>query len=254
MIFSVGDELFSIPSPVQTAFLIKNSGAAYNAAMLNDPKNAATYSTKFIRSLNLGIYGADLGYVTIYEQTQDALSFMNSARKLSDDLGVSSAFSKDLLTRFQANLGNRDSLLVLVSDAFRSSDSYLKENDRDDVGSLILAGGWIESLHFTTNIAKNNSSPEVIRRIGEQKTSLENLIKLLQRYANDEDFADFVEELIDLYYLFSEVQITYTYAKAEQDPENKITYINSTSEVTITEEQLNNIAAKVSVIRSRIVG
>ncbi len=37
-IFKVGDEVISIPSPVQTAFLLKKAGTAYRNDILNDPK------------------------------------------------------------------------------------------------------------------------------------------------------------------------------------------------------------------------
>ena len=68
------DAIFSLPSPLQTTLLIKASGANYHADMLNSPDAASGYSISMEKALNLGIYGADLGYVTCYEQTQDALS------------------------------------------------------------------------------------------------------------------------------------------------------------------------------------
>lgn len=41
-------------------------------------------------------------------------------------------------------------MLVILSDAFRKGDSFLKQNKRKNVSALILAGGWIESMHFDT--------------------------------------------------------------------------------------------------------
>ena len=69
-IFKVGDEIISIPSPVQTAFLLKKSGASYRNDILNSPNNISKYSTRFQKSINLGVYGADLGYCLIYNQSQ----------------------------------------------------------------------------------------------------------------------------------------------------------------------------------------
>ncbi len=253
-LFQVGDEMFSIPSPVQTAILIKESGSSYNPDMLNDPERAPSYSTKFQKALALGIYGADLGYVTMYDRNQDALAYMKSTKRIADDLGVTNAFSKSTFDRFQKNLGNKDSLLVLVSDAYLASDAYLKNNDRDDVGSLILAGGWVEGLYFATNVVQISSNNEVRVRIGEQKTSLENLIKILQKYANNEEFAEFTDDLIDLYYLFDNVSMVYTFREPSVDPEKKITVINSTSEIQLTDEDLKDIANKINDIRNQIVG
>lgn len=253
-LFQVGDELFSIPSPIQTAILIKNTGANFDKEMLNDPAKAASYSTRVQRSLNLGVYGADLAYITMYDQTQESISFLNASRKIADELGVSSAFDESMLARFQSNLGKKDSLLNLVADAYRSSDNYLKNNEREDVGSLILAGGWIEALFFATKVAQTTENPNVRRRIGEQKNTLENLIKLLQKHNNNEEFAEIVDELINLYSLFEDVEYVYAFEKPTTDESKKTTFINSKSDIKISAEQLEAIHQKISEIRDIIIG
>lgn len=253
-ILQVGDELFSIPSPIQTAALIKTTGANFDKTLLNDAGKAATYSTRVQRSLNLGIYGADLAYITMYEQTQEAISYLNASRKIADELGVSSAFNDALVNRFQANLGKKDSLLSLVAEAYRSSDNYLKNNEREDVGSLILAGGWIETLYFATQVARVTNNPDMHRRIGEQKNTLENLVKLLQKYNNNEEYAEVVEEMVNLYSLFEEVEYRYNFIKPVTDAEKKITVVNSSSDIKISSEQLEAINRKVSEIRNIIIG
>ena len=104
----------SVPSPVQTAFLISGVGSNYDVTLLNKPTKVGLYSTSFQKAINLGIYGADLGYVTIYDQTQDAIGYLTVVKKISNDLGIDGAFDMALLERFEKNLGVKDSLLVLV--------------------------------------------------------------------------------------------------------------------------------------------
>ncbi|MBL7883383.1 MAG: hypothetical protein JNL69_04905, partial [Bacteroidia bacterium] len=236
-ILNVNGEIFSIPSPIQTAFLIKNSGANYAKDILNPSGNSTQYSTNFSKALNLGIYGADLGYVTIYDQTQDAIGYLNAAKKLADELGVSGAFDAQTIERFQKNLGNKDSMLVLVGVAYRSSDSYLKNNDRGDVSGLVLAGGWLESLYFATNVYKTKPNEDVKRRIAEQKSSLQSLIKLLNQYYSQPEYTEFIDNLNDLSTVFDGVEFKYTYEKPTTDASKKLTTINSKSEVNITAEQ-----------------
>lgn len=253
-LLTVNGEIFSIPSPIQTAILIKQVGASYDKGILNEPKNYSNYSTKFQKALNLGVYGADLGYVTMYEQTQDAIGYLASVRKLADELGVSGAFDLSLVDRFEKNMGNRDTILALVSDAYRASDSYLKNNERDDLGALVLAGGWVESIYFATNVAKVSKNEEVIKRIGEQKKTVENLIKMLSPYYNNAEFTAFIDSLIDLAGDFDNIKFIYIYEKPTTDVENKVTTINSRTEVSITEDQLKTISDKISKIRKSIVG
>ncbi len=252
-LMEIDGKLFSIPSPIQTATLIKNSGANYNKGMLNVPSNVTKYSTNFKKAINLGVYGADLGYVTLYDQTQDAISYLTAIKSIGDDLGVSSAFDMELVERFEKNIGNQDSLLALVSDAYKSSDRYLKNNQQNDVGGLILAGGWIESLYFATNAAEMTKNADVIKRIGEQKTTLSNLIKLLTPFYSKPEFTSLVDKLIELDDLFSKIEITYTYVKPTVDAQKKTTTINSTTSVNFSDEQLKAITAKTLEIRNDLI-
>lgn len=253
-IINVSGEIFSIPSPIQTAFLIKGSGANYNKGILNPTNKASQYATNFSKAINLGIYGADLGYVTIYDQNQDAISFLNAAKKLSDGLGVSAAFDEQTIKRFTKNMGNKDSMLSLVGVAYRASDAYLKTNDRSDVSGLVLAGGWIESLYFTTDIYKAKPSEEIKRRIAEQKLSLQSLIKLLTPYYSQPDYTKFIDGLNDLATVYDGVEFKYTFIKPTVDAKNKLTTVNSTTEISITEDQVKSITEKVRAIRTGITG
>jgi len=253
-LMEIDGKVFSIPSPIQTAFLIKESGANYNKGILNEPSKVTNYSTNFKKAINLGIYGADLGYVTLYDQTQDAISYLTAVKSIGDDLGVSSAFDMELVERFEKNIGNKDSLLALVSDAYKSSDRYLKNNQQNDIGGLILAGGWLESLHFATNAAEMTKNKDIIKRVAEQKTTLYNLIKLLTPYYSKPDFTALVDNLMELNEIYDQVESTYTFVKPTVDAGSKTTTINSTTEVKITPEQLKAITEKVKQIRNDIIG
>jgi hypothetical protein len=250
----VNNQIFSIPSPIQTALLIKKNGYSYDKKILNSPDNYSKYETKYKKALNLGVYGADLGYISLYDQTQDALSYMASVEKLASDVGVSNAFNADLLKRFQANLGKEDSLLSMVSEAFRKSDSYFKDNRQNDISSLILIGGWVESLYFAIEANAHTKQNEVVRRIAEQKISLQNIIKMLAPYSSKPEYADLYKGLTDLSSSFDNVEFAYNFVQPTVDAKNKITNINSTSEVKITPEQIKEITTKVEAIRNQIAG
>ena len=253
-LMSIGGSMFSIPSPIQTAMLIEKSGSDYNKGFLNDPKKVTTYATNYQKALNLGVYGADVGYVTIYDQSQDALKYLGVINKLTDELGITGAFDEQTIKRFENNFGKRDSMLNLVAVAYRNADSFLKDNDRLNVGALVLAGGWIETLYFSTQIAVKDKNQDVINRIGEQKYTLNNIVKMLTPYYNQPEYDALVDDLIDLAYDFDAIDIQYTYDKPVVDIANKKTKINSKTVVVITPEHLEAIAEKVKTIRNKIVG
>lgn len=252
-LFEVSGKVFSIPSPIQTAFLLKNSGAAYNSEMLAATANATQQNTSFEKALNLGIYGADLGYVTIYDQNQDAISYMAVSRRLATELGISNIFNEELVNRFEKNMGNQDSLMAMVSDVFKSSDKYLKENDQVDLSVMILAGGWIETLYFATHLAQETKSQSIINRIGEQKITIKNLIKLLIPFRENQSVSVVLNKLNELEDLYNDISFNYTYKEPTTLVERKTTIINSESSVNLTDKQLLSITDKIKEIREEIL-
>jgi len=253
-VLELGNTVFCIPSPVQTAILVKEVGAAYDKSLMNDPGNHSSYSTNFQKALNLGVYGADLGYSAIYEQPQDGLKYIKTVQNLADDIGVASAFSPSVIMRLTKNIGNQDSLLSMVGSCYRSLNAFLQENDRDDVCALVLAGGWIESTYFVTAISGTMESQELLNRLAEQKSTLENLIKIIEPFYNDPQFTELLDEMYDLSEDFDGVTIDYVYEKPTVDEKNKKSIINSKSNVTISEEMITSIRAKIAALREQVIG
>ena len=68
----MGEVRIIIPSPIQTAILVKDVGAPYEPTILNPNENHTGYSTNYEKALNLGVYGADLGYSTIFEHSKSS--------------------------------------------------------------------------------------------------------------------------------------------------------------------------------------
>lgn len=247
--------LFSIPSPYQMAYLIKAQNISYNKDILNPYNMSGNYTNTFKKALNMGVYGADLGYLNLYGQTPDAVQYFSTIKILSQDLNMANAFDKETMKSIENNMSNIDSLMYIMSNSYRKADEYLKDNGRENDGVLILAGGWIESLHIMCQLALSNKNTEVIIRIGEQKHPLDNLIKILSPYYNDSDeYAQLIDALIDLAYEFDGIDINYTYEEPTVDKENKMTIINSKSELVMSDQQLHTIIEKVEVLRKTIVG
>lgn len=252
-VLNIGGELFSIPSPLQTAMLIQKTGAPYDKGILNSKENLNQYATDYSKSLNLGIYGADLGYTSMYNKTQDAISYLAAVKKLSDELGVSGAFDTQTMERFNKNISNKDSMMVLVGLAYRAGDAFLKNNKRNDISGLILTGGWIESLYFAIGVNKTKENEEVKRRIADQKQALSSIIKLLSSSEARPEITALISELKELSQIYDGVQYKYVYEMPETDVAAKVTTINSHTDVSITKEQVESITAKVESIRKKIV-
>jgi hypothetical protein len=257
LVFKIGGKFFAIPSPIQTAFLVKEEGAAFNSGMLNKSENGSTYTTSFKKALNMGVYGADMGYITLYENTDLSLKYLQVVRKIAGELDLSGAFNDKLASRFSANMGNQDSMLVFVNDAYKNADDYLKNNDKSNIAALVIIGGWAEAMYFASQSALETKSVKLVERVAEQKQALVNMIAMLQSlegFTDVEEYEDLTIELQDLLKMFDDVTFGYEYVEPVTDPTNKVTNINSKNTIEISDETLSKIVTAIADIRNSIIG
>jgi hypothetical protein len=175
-----------LPSPMEMAILVKESGAKYNPLLTNNLKNLTKYLTNPAKALNLGVYCSDVGYITLFKQTQETMFYLSNCRKLSDDIGLTTAFDKSVFDRVEENIDRRDSLLGLITESYAIANKYLKENNRYGTFMLMMAGGWIESMHLACNMAlEKGAGNEIAAKISEQKIPLKKIIKSMQPYKSE---------------------------------------------------------------------
>jgi hypothetical protein len=249
----IGGKMFSIPSPIQMSLLLKDEVKTFNEEMITNPKNASNFTTTFKKAINMGVYGSDLGYATIYENNTIALSYLQSIEDLSNELGIADAFNEDLINRFIENGNNQDSMLVIMSDGYREGDKFLKENEQHDIATLILTGGWIESLYFATQSYKQSKSQDIANRIGEQKSALITIIELLEDYNTDEYYTQLISDLKDLKTDFDNIEFNYQYIEPQTNEDEGLTIIKSKTSVNIDGETMKNITSKIEKIRNNLI-
>lgn len=253
-ILKVGDKSFNLPSPLETAFLIEEVGGHFTEDLLNPDVDATKYTTKNAQAMNLGVYGADLGYSLIYNQSQSAFNLLATCKKLGGEIGISPALYTSLMKRLEGNMENRDSLLLMVAQLNNLSDEYLKENESEDISALILYGGWVESLYFNTQLTEQLENDKLRSRVGEQKNSLENLIGLMSQVNIDGQLDGVVTDLEELKVIFDKVEYTYEWVEPETKASENLTIIKSRSSVVVSDEVLEEISAKIIDIRNTIIG
>lgn len=246
---------YSIPSPIEMASILKASGSVYDNTLPNPVDRKDKYSTVRSRALNLGVYGADLSYAVVYDNTQESMLYLACAKKLADGLGITSAFSEEKIAKMEANMSNRDSMLALISDSYWETDAYLQENERGNVSAYIITGGWIEGIYLGCKIERklktSDKNKEIAKRIAEQKVSLDNLIALLESYASPDSFGDLIDDLKTLQAIYTTIKETETETTATANADGTTT-IGGGSEFEINEEQLSAIDKKVTEIRNKI--
>ncbi len=252
---AVGEILKQIPSPIETSVMIKKAGGSYNKDILNPSENAQNYSTNYKKALNLGVYGADLGYINIYEKNKESLYYLNSIKSMADGLNIGQFFDFETIKRLASNNKNADSLLNITTDNFNKINSFLYEQKRSDQSVLILTGGWLESLNIMCQIAQKNKNPKLYERIGEQKIIIDQLVLVLTNYEADNNIKLLNTDLKQLQEIYKKVEIQYTYKESKMEIVDGIPTIvdKSESKVIITDAQVVEVAKLTSAIRNKIV-
>ena len=244
---------YALPSPVETAYLIQNAGVSYNMDLSNPIDNVSSYSTTMQKALNFGVYGADLSYASLFNQTQTTIQYMATEKKLAEELGIFDFVDADVVTRIEGNIHDRDSVMEILSDGFTNASDYLKDAGRAEVAALIVAGGWIEGLYLATSLAGLSAdNTRLIDLVIDQRLSLTILLKLLDNYKSLPNVSTVYDWLTDLKTTYDNVKTTMSETKVETSADGKTTLAANTN-VIVNDMLFNAICQKTDSIRNVMV-
>ena len=183
----VKEIVYSMPSPLETAMMIKRSGANFNSDNLLDAEIAGNYITLDEMAIALGMYSADLSYASMFNQTQHTINYMHASRALAEKLGIFNIMSDEVIQRLENNVNNRDIILEIISESLMNTNQTLHEENRENLSVLSLVGSWLEGMHIAIETAEraNVDNSELKDRILEQKLAIDNIYRILLQYKND---------------------------------------------------------------------
>lgn len=254
--FKIDNKVFHLPNPVQISMLMKEIAKPYNEEALSPISNLENYSTSFKQAVNIGVYGADLGYIASNDKNQEALTHLGAVKKLSEALDVASAFDFSALEKFGSNVGDKEKMLSIITGAYKSCASFLQEENRHDLAGLMMAGAMIEGMHFTLSFANSDNKQVVIDQLGAQKQSLDNVILVLNPHysrTNAPELSSLLDMLVDLQAGLAGLQTNYRFKESTVDEANKTCTINSTNTFKMNDATLKIITGKVAKIREHII-
>jgi hypothetical protein len=252
---------YSLPSPLETAMLLKSAGVSYNEMVLNDLNNVEKYSTKRSKALNLGIYTTDLSFSCLFDQAQTSLKYMGATKQLATEMGISDAIDEETMKRLEQNLNKRDVVMDIISETFLNSSSYLKENDQQDVAAMVLVGGWIEGLFIGTQMVGDNpqQGSKLVDRIAEQKLSFSIVERMLQdntknqRGEENRDIIELINELHAMKAAFEKIEVQTSAVKVDEGDTAKVTLLKSQTKIKVTPEAFKELQAAVKSLRNNFV-
>ena len=246
--------ILDIPSPTEIPYIIQSTGADFNPNIINDHKKYESYTISAKKAaFNLGVYATDIGYLSSYGRSQEALNYMDVCLELTKSIGAQDAIDFEVLERFEKNLSNPDSLGRIIDHVISNSDSYLQANDRNNIAALMIGGTFIEALYISTQIIDTYPkdllpddmrlqvlSP-LVQMLASKKESLKDVIELLESVDEKEDWVQAtINSLQELYENYKEF-----------DPMGKIR--DGKGNEVLNDEVLSRLTNQVDSIRTNVV-
>lgn len=248
----IEEVVYNIPSPSEIPYLLQATGAEFNQSLLNARQKVDQYSSRSDKaSLNLGVYVADIGYLTSYDKTQEAIDYLAACKTLADNLGLIGTFDTELGKQFEANISNKDSLAHLLDKTIKQAQAFLIDDNRNKLASLVVTGSFIEGLYISTGLIRlypKNILPEdgrnlvltpLMRVVLEQKKAVSELLKMLTAVDQTEPVVSIVADLKVLEDIYQKLNIE------EQIKNNR-------ADLVLSDKNLEGITAVVEKIRKEI--
>jgi hypothetical protein len=253
---AIADIVQNIASPVEIAAILQALNVPFSAEYLASTQGADRLTTNFQKAVMLGIYGADLGYLNMYEKTGNSVDVLSTIKRLADGLRVGQYFDFETLKRLSVNKSDLDSLLFMSVNSYNQIDQYLRQNGRGSISALMIAGVWIEGQYLATQVVTDHPDKILRDRIGEQKIILGDLLMLLRPYresgAEYTALYDMMEQISSSY---RDVRITYRLGEPETlEQDGRLVMIqHEESIVEMTDEQLTRIAELSGDVRNKLI-
>ncbi len=226
----VREFVYPLPTVFEVTEMLNEVGANYIISLTNSARNVDSYFTEKSKALNLGVYAADLAYNSTYQQKQETMYYMEAAKKLTDDLGISGVINQDLIKKVEENINNKDQLVDLISNTFYDTYDELNRTGKGNLSLLVISGSWVEALYITTNISENvYHNLEIVKIIYQQRETLNKLWGLFEENQQDEYVQEMINELKPVKEVYDSIGDS------------------------LTEDQVTAITNEISRIREKIV-
>lgn len=234
---------YVLPQPISLANAFKSAGLTYAAGKSNPVSKEKSYTLKIDQLLNLGVYSTDLAYCAINNKTQEAREYLMAVQSLGTKVGLESVFSnKEMIAKFDKNLGNEEELENLIYDIQDKSDEYMEDNDLKYLGDIHFAGAWIEGMYL--GIEDSKKKEDLGKALVDQMALLKNIIKGFKSHPAQEDVR--LKEIIKLY---DEILTTYENFESVKAGQANI----NVQAPELNAEEFDRLAAVIKKVRENVV-
>jgi hypothetical protein len=243
---------YLFPSPVEVMVAINQGGLAFEPKLMNSLEKREKYIKPNDQYLNIGVYLADLSYCAIFGRNSDAENYLETIKRLSDNVSLSSEINNDLIDKVKNNENSVDSLIKITNEFFFKIVNDLEQNNRQNDVAVISTGAYIECLYLSANLVKKYSNNNlVILKIAEQKHAFDNLFKYAQKYVSYQDltkYFSYIKQINDAFGKFSEQKEN---VNVKEDAKHRL-LISGGNITVISEAEFKAFKENITKIRNSI--
>ena len=190
----IESNVYPLPTSAEVIRMLTELEVGYIIGITNPVENSKKYFTSSTRAINLGVFGADLSYATLYNQQQDVINYLDAIRSLANELNMSKIYNEDLYDKIKQNFDNKDELVKVLTSSFNDTYSYLSDNDQQPLALLVVGGAWVEGMYLTTHVSEAAYQVAGISKVLlEQKKSFDLFLEITKPYLTDPSVGDFVK-------------------------------------------------------------
>jgi len=241
------------PSVDEMLTSINKNKKEFSTNLVNSAAKSDEYLDSKSQALNLGVYSADLAYLTIHGKHTEAMVYFEALYELSDKLRISAAFNRNLLRRIQDNITNADSLQNISEQAINNLSEYLETNRNEKVFILLSVGGFVEALYLSVNLLSDfDSEAELVQKIADQKFVLDNITAYASYYESDPTIESILLDLEPLIKLYANLSVEATETSVNQNSDGKLV-IGGGDKLVITKKEFDELVQVTTELRTKIV-
>lgn len=221
--------VYPLPTSAEVIKMLTDLEVGYQFGITNPVENSKKYFSSSARAINMGIFGADLSYTTLYNQSQEVINYLNVIRDLANELNMSKIYDEALYDKIKQNFDQRDTLVKILTKSFNETYNYLAENEQQPLALCVVGGAWVEGMYLTTHVsAAAYNVAGISKNLIEQKKSFDLFIDLTKPYETDPVIVEFVKTLDPIKQVYSKLGTSLTeqnikdITKAMEDVRNKL--------------------------------
>lgn len=212
----IEENVYPLPTSAEVIKQLTEMDLGYILGSTNPPGNSRNYVESYNRSINLGVYGADLSYSTLYNMQQDVIDYLSAIRSLALEQNLSKIYDETLYDRIKANFDNRDTLVNILTSAFDNTYAYMVDAGQANLAMLMVGGAWVEGMYLTLAVSESGGHLSGFESVLlEQKESFELFEELAKPHNEDPLVARMLAELTPVREFYAGVGTSLTLEQIE---------------------------------------